>query len=151
MGRQHTKYGDVFEPDGLCHDDYPNIHTADQDRNQGLVKLQDPAMRSFHACERRLFVVLHPLKARMKKYKHRVITIHVTGSWRSCALQTQLWRDDPQRFADPATTLHPRGLAIDVNTGMRWQRLIRRILLSHGWNQSRPDDEPWHFSYHFTA
>lgn len=151
MTRVQTRYGDIFAPEGGCADDYPNISMADQDRNQGPVKLQDPAMRSFHAAERRLYELLHPIKSRLPKYKHRVQTIHLTGSWRSCAYQTELWRSDPNRYADPATTLHPRGLAIDVSTGMRWQRLIHRVLFSHGWRQSRPDDEPWHYSYHFTA
>lgn len=149
MSRIHTAFGDIFEPDGPCKDDYHLIEEADTDRNHGLVKLQAGAMNSFHAAERRVYQRLHPLKAH--RFPNRVFTIHVTGSWRSCELQHQLYDSDNNRYADPDVTLHTRGLAIDVSTLLDHQPTIRAVLLGHGWNQSRPDDEPWHYSYHFTA
>lgn len=148
--RVATKYGDIFAPDGPCKDNYRNIVTH-VDRNGHSVTLQQGAMNSFLAAERRVWVVLHPVKARLKKYKDAVQPILLTGSNRTCALQTQLYASDNHRYAPPDVTLHCRALAIDVSMNNRWFKLIRRVLLSHGWHQARPTDEPWHFSYYFTA
>jgi hypothetical protein len=47
--------------------------------------------------------------------------------------------------------LHCQALAIDVSTSLLNQDQIRRALLKRGWTQSRPDDEPWHYSFGWTA
>jgi hypothetical protein len=100
--------------------------------------LQRPALRSIEAVE-------EEISGRwIKRY------VRVTGTWRSCAFQLSKWKEDPSRFAHPSVGLHTQGLAIDIHTAFLNKRL-KRALLKHGWTQSRPDDEPWHFSYGWTA
>jgi hypothetical protein len=117
-----------------CKDDWSNI--VEKSRSGYTLKLQQPAMHSYRACEEKL------------GYE-----IKLTGTWRSCALQSQLYNSDKTRYAHPDKTLHTQGLAIDVSTNYgtykTWR--IKRALLNHGWKQSRPDDEPWHFSYYLKA
>jgi hypothetical protein len=136
-----SKYGRVFHST-TCKDDFKNIKTRppfDGEPNTG-VTLQASALRSLRAVERSLGGPFKP--------RH----IRVTGSIRSCEQQYALWRTDPGRFAHPDTTLHTQGLAIDVyNTPDSLNNKVRKALLAHGWHQSRPDDEPWHFSFRLTA
>lgn len=140
-----TKYGRVAEPDGRCKDDYAIIELLHRD---GMtIKLQEGAMGSYREACRAYARKTWPDRYHAGKVKYRPIML--TGSWRSCAYQRQLWESDPQRFAHPDVTLHPRGLAIDVATPV--PVMVHNILLNHGWHQSRPGDEPWHFSYCFTA
>jgi hypothetical protein len=116
---------------GPCRDDYGRI-VAFQNRGGQILRLQSAARDSYLAAERRIgFAIL------------------VTGSLRSCEQQADLYRSDPQRFANPNTTGHTRGLCIDVSTNLsRWrQGRLRRALLARGWHQSRPVDEPWHYSF----
>jgi LAS superfamily LD-carboxypeptidase LdcB len=116
---------------GVCKDDYGRIVTKHYGTNDRLVvTLQRAAMDSFlDACE-------------------KIGPIVLTGSWRSCAQQTDLWRSDKSRFAPPNTTAHVRGLAIDVSTATsaKQHEIITRALLARGWHQARAD-EPWHFSF----
>lgn len=74
--------------------------------------------------------------------------ITVTGSLRTCEKQAELYAGDSNRFAHPDVTGHTRGLCIDVSTALSGltQVRVRRALKARGWHQSRPDDEPWHFS-----
>jgi hypothetical protein len=117
---------------GKCRDDYKRIVTKGYGTNRHLhVTLQAAAMESFlEACG-------------------AVNPIVLTGSWRSCKQQTDLWRSDSQRFAAPYTTAHCRGLAIDVSTAITAKRdeEVRHALLRRSWHQVRPDDEPWHYSF----
>jgi hypothetical protein len=106
---------------GQCNDKVPLVE-------RGGVKLQPPAMGAF-------------LQAQARAGQR----ISLTGSWRSCAIQTAGYRLNPGRFADPASSMHPQGLAIDVRNPVPAN--VRAALLASGWFQSRPDDEPWHFSY----
>jgi hypothetical protein len=117
---------------GPCEDSYARIDIYNQIPGQRFVKLQAAALRSFRAAELAL--------------GHKIF---LTGSWRSCSLQASLYRSDPSRFANPNTTAHCRGLAIDVSTDQSQTRLknIHRALAWRGWHQSRPDDEPWHWSF----
>jgi hypothetical protein len=115
---------------GSCYDDYDRIEIYHQTPDR-IVKLQRAALRSFKAAEEALgFPIL------------------LTGSWRPCSLQAELYRSDPNRFAHPDSTAHCRGLAIDVSTAQSQakQDKIRKALLFRHWHQSRPDDEPWHYS-----
>lgn len=138
--RVHTPFGDIFPTIGPCKD-YPNLATFQNAAGQ-VMTLQEPAMRSFLAAER-----LNGRKLPWKKHR-TPRAIQVTGTTRSCALQTQLQNSDPGRFADPDSSAHPRGLAIDVtNYPRNLTRRARRALTRTGWRQARPDDEPWHFSY----
>ena len=130
--KKWTKYGRVYRLVGGCKDNYSNI--VEKDRVGYTLKLQRPAMRSLMAVEKKL--------GRQVK---------LTGSFRSCAFQLQLWQSDPNRYAHPSVGLHTQALAIDVSTAQGDQDRIRYLLKKNGWTQSRPDDEPWHYSYGWTA
>jgi hypothetical protein len=116
---------------GPCRDDYERIKSF-QNRAGQIVTLQEAARDSFLDAERKLG-----------------FAIVLTGSIRTCERQAELYRSDPQRFADPAKTGHTRGLAIDVSTNLSWlkRRRIKWALANRGWHQSRPTDEPWHYSF----
>jgi hypothetical protein len=83
--------------------------------------------------------------------------VQVTGTSRSCELQAQLYASDRSRYAPPSVGLHTQGLAIDVDTN--WQQALdgptewkfKQAMKAAGWTQTRPDDEPWHWSYGWTA
>jgi hypothetical protein len=138
MTDARTPYG-VIHYGGVCKDDYPNIELYDQPPKGGSpVKLQAAAIRAFKAAERRYGKRTRP------KIGWRAIPL--TGSWRSCAYQAELYRSDPNRYASPNGTLHTRGLAVDVSTSAPNQAIIRAALKAEGWHQARPD-EPWHYSY----
>jgi hypothetical protein len=164
-----TEYGEIRRDEDVCKDDYRRLVTYDQPGG-GAIILQRAAMRSFQLSEeafgRKLWRPGMP-----KKVTQRIDSevwgtsrtgtrtfrpIYLTGSIRSCDAAERFYamngRDGnpPNRYAPPWVSLHPHGLAIDVNTG--WlSRLIRNILLNHGWKQSRPDSEPWHFSFWLAA
>ena len=129
--RKLTRWGLVFR-NTVCKSDWSNI--VEKDRDGYTLKLQKPAMRSYRAAEASLGR-----------------EIKLTGSWRSCSLQAQLYQSDTQRYAHPNTTLHTQGLAIDVSTAQRDLDKIRGALKKRGWTQSRPTDEPWHYSFGWTA
>jgi len=131
-----TPYG-VIHYGGACKDNYPNIRLYDQPPAGGSpVKLQAAAMRAFKAAEVRYG------KRTGRKWR----AIPLTGSWRSCAYQAELYRRDSKRYASPSGTLHTRGLAIDVSTSAPNQAFMRAALKAEGWKQAR-SDEPWHYSY----
>jgi hypothetical protein len=85
---------------------------------------------------------------RIKKTGGRSILL--TGSWRSCELQAQLYAGDSKRFASPNGTLHTQGLAIDVSTAMPDFDKAHAALAHVGWTRAR-SDEPWHHSWGFNA
>lgn len=115
---------------GPCKDDYNRIVTWHH--NEHVWTLQRAAMES--------------LKDASEKVGFDIVC---TGTIRSCDLQTKLYNGDHNRFAPPDKTAHTRGLAIDVSMALSWlrRRRIRRALLARGWHQSRPTDEPWHYSF----
>ena len=124
-----TAFG-VVHSGGSCCDDYRNIELYHR-KDGSTVKLQRPAMRSFKEAEEKV---------------GRLIPL--TGSWRSCAYQAQLYNSDHDRYAPAASSLHYRALAIDVSTSTSslLQRKIHRALMNRGWFQAR-DDEGWHYSF----
>ncbi len=146
-----TTYGVIHRVDGVCKDDYENLRVYNQPPEGGApIILQQPAMKSFKAAEaaygeRKWRPFMHMPK-RIVGPSRTFRPIHLTGSIRSCATQARLYASDKSRYAPPWVGVHPHGLAIDVDTGYL-NRIIRNILLNHGWRQSRPDDEPWHFSF----
>lgn len=118
---------------GPCKDDYARINIHVQDA-QHFLKLQQAAINSIEAAEAQL--------------KFKVIC---TGSHRSCATQAALFKTNTpsnQRFANPNTTAHTRGLAIDVNQDLPKLKLsaIHDALIARHWHQAR-SDEPWHYSF----
>jgi hypothetical protein len=140
-----TAYGTIHYG-GPCQDNYGNIILYDQkERGWPVLKMQSPAIRSLKECEEKW---ARRTRGPWVKRRH----IRVTGSHRTCAFQRECWENDPERFAHPDAGVHTRGLAIDVyNGGSFTSPLLKRILRSHGWSQSRPDDEPWHWSFGVTA
>lgn len=129
-----TKYGKIHYTNRICKDDYRNIVLFEQGGGV-VIKLQAPAMASFRACSQKLgFPIL------------------VTGTWRACSYQAQLYARDSKRYADPRITAHCKGLAIDVSQAQSASRLakIHKALLANGWHQVR-SDEPWHYSYGVTV
>ena len=143
MSDFQTKYG-VIHDGGPCKDDYENINLYTyQGKQDGVVKLQGPALRSLKAAELRI-------TSRRQRDKDLVNHILITGiGWRDCDLQRELWQSDPNRYANPDGSKHCRGLAIDVdqNQGIIKRRKIHKALLAEDWHQSVPG-EPWHYSYH---
>jgi hypothetical protein len=143
-----TPYG-VIHYGGACRDDYGNLVIYDQPPKGGSpVKLQAPAMRAFKAAERRYARACGWSEARIKREGGRPIPL--SGSWRSCAYQRELYESDRNRYASPDGTMHTRGLAVDVSTGAPNQDKIRRALKNEGWHQAR-SDEPWHYSFSVSA
>ena len=134
-----TEYGPIHGG-GPCRDDYNNIELYDQgEKGWPVLKLQRPAIKSLKEVEERWAKLTRP----WKKRRH----VRVTGTWRSCAYQKELYESDNNRYAPPDKTLHTRGLAIDIHTGFLPDVLLFRILRNHGWYQTRPADEPWHWSF----
>lgn len=137
----------VIHYGGACKDDYPNIELYDQPPKGGSpVKLQAAALRAFRNAEQD-FAPRYWSKKRRAEGRPIVLT----GSWRSCAYQAELYDRDSSRYADPDVTGHTRGIAIDVSTAQPRQGRIKRVLKKNGWTQTRPDDEPWHWSYGVTV
>lgn len=139
-----TRFGRVYRLEGGCKDDYDNIRTSSYYRKEsGVVRrrkrpiavtLQAPALEAFRQAEVRL---------------GREIVI--TGSSRSCELQAKLYASDRSRYAPPSVGLHCQSLAIDVTTeDHELTTKVRAALLHVGFTQAR-SDEPWHFSYGWTA
>lgn len=156
MSESMTTYGRIFRTEGKCQDDYPNLRVYDQPpEGSAPITLQEAAMRSFKACEeafaKKVWRPGMPPKVTRGSRVFRPIYLTV-GSFRTCERAELLYASDSSRYARPESTLHPHGLAIDVHTGYLSKfPVIRTILLNHGWNQSRPEDEPWHFSFHLTG
>lgn len=140
--RIRTPHGQIFYG-GPCKDDYPNMEAYEHEVGQLIIVLQRPALKALKAAE-----IQYGIRTNRPIGQRDIII--TSGSNRSCATQAMLHAREPGRFADPLTTGHTRGLAIDVNTAQPNQALIRECLIAEGWNQSRPDDEPWHFSYGVT-
>lgn len=72
--------------------------------------------------------------------------IPLTSSYRSYEDQARLYQQKPGVAAPPGTSLHERGLAIDVNTGSLNNSVIN-CLKQAGFFQGSSFGEPWHFSY----
>lgn len=142
--KKETDWGAVYRS-STCKDNYETIVTSEYYRKpSGLIRrrkrdiaitLQRPALESLRECEAKLGR-----------------EIKVTGTSRTCALQAALYKKDPQRYAPPNVGLHCQSLAIDVSTlDSELKTRVREVLTHHGWTQARPYDEPWHFSFGWTA
>jgi len=102
------------------------------------VTLQSKAMQAFKSAER--------IAGR---------TIGVVQSYRSCTAQALACRricGDPGgcagTCAEPGTSSHQRGEAIDVTTSSLHAPGVIAALQKAGWCQSVPASDPGHFSYH---
>jgi hypothetical protein len=130
-----TKYGIIHVSDPGPYQKYPNINLYKQTKTRNIV-LQGPAIRAFKAAEER---VAKPGK------KHILIT---GEGYRDYWLQRSLWLSDPGRYANPDSSMHTEGLAVDVDQNQGSGRLanIKKALVAEGWHQSVAG-EPWHFSF----
>jgi len=144
-----TKFGKVFRLAGGCKDDFENIVTSRFYRKPSgviphrlrhiSITMQRPAIEALRVVE-----------------AHLGQEVKVTGSARTCELQAQLYAKDPKRYAPPSVGLHCQALAIDVDTVWRdslsnkdeeeFVKLMKQV----GFTQARPD-EPWHWSFGWTA
>ncbi len=140
---KETRFGKVFRLEGDCKDDWKNIRTSRFYRKpSGIIRrrlrrvsvtMQGPALDAFRRAEERAGK-----------------EIVVTGSSRTCEFQAAKYAEDSKRFAPPWVGLHCQALAIDVHTD--YLTSDRREALAHvGFTQARPTDEPWHYSFGWTA
>jgi len=139
-----TRFGKVFRLNGGCKDDWKTIKVSRYYRKtSGLVRrrkrrvpitMQKPALDAFRRAE-----------------QIAGAEITVTGSSRSCAYQASLYAKDSARYAPPSVGLHCQALAIDQNMeNQTHNQGTKPALLQVGFTQAR-SDEPWHFSYGWTA
>ena len=151
---KQTKFGRVWRLVGGCKDNWSNVETATVGGKFAVggpetYRLQHPAVESLRWVAKEIGAV-GPFKVRSRP-------VRVTGSARSCSLQASLYAQDPGRYAAPWVGLHTQALAIDVDTN--WQLALdnktewkfKRAMREAGWTQSRPEDEPWHWSFGWTA
>lgn len=80
--------------------------------------------------------------------------INVVQSYRSCAAQALACQrvcgnsaGCPGTCAEPGTSYHQRGKAIDVTRAMLEAPRVVAALRKAGWCQSVPDSDPGHFSF----
>ena len=144
-----TRYGKVYRNLATCQDDYDNIVTSRvYHKPSGIIRVRPRAMNI--TAQRPLIKALRDVEEQLG------FEVVVTGSARTCALQAALYKKDPDRYARPSEGLHCQALAIDVNTTWRaalsdkdearfvaWMKHV-------GFTQARPD-EPWHWSFGWTA
>ncbi len=145
-----TPYG-FIRYGGPCRDDYRSLVVYDQGGGNTVLELQRPAMMAFQAAEVRYARRSGWTKVRIKRNGGRGRPIKVLpGTNRSCETQARLYASDRNRYASPAITGHTRGLAIDVDQSQPNLDKVNAALRAEGWTQTRPDDEPWHWSYGVT-
>lgn len=146
---KQTRFGTVYRNPAVCQDDYDNIVTSRVfHKPSGVIRIR-PRVQSITA-QRGLIKALRDVE------EHLGFEVVVTGSARTCALQAALYKKDPDRYAKPSEGLHCQALAIDVNT--TWQAGLsdkdearfKAWMKHNGFTQARPD-EPWHWSYGWTA
>lgn len=145
LEKKNTKHGVVWRLNGGCRDTYGNIVTSKYYRKEsGIIRrrkravpltMQRPAIEAVRFAERRL---------------GREIVF--TGTRRTCELQLALYKSDPNRYAPPWVGLHCQALAGDVTTEDPQLKVeVKHALEAEGFMQARPTDEPWHFSYGWSA
>jgi hypothetical protein len=150
-----TPYG-IIHYGGSCNDHYANFRTIDQfPGNDGnvVLTLQGPAMRAFIAAQvryARRTMDKKKFDTFIKKNPNGRPIIILAGTNRSCSTQRSLWLSDKNRYASPDITGHTRGLAIDRSNAQPNLNIVDQCLAAEGWNRTRPDDEPWHWSYGVT-
>lgn len=155
-----TRLG-VIHYGGPCRDDYPNMERLDQDPDGAnvILTLQRPAMKAFLAAQVRFAKKSGWSEERInrttvriggKRYPVGRRIVILAGTNRTCATQTALYRKDPNRYAAPQITGHTRGLAIDRSNIQLRLADVDQCLKLEGWTRTRPEDEPWHWSYGVT-
>lgn len=142
---KETRFGKVFRLNGGCKDDWKTIATSRYYRKtSGLIRRR----------LRRVPITMQkPALDALRRAEERAGTeITVTGSSRSCEFQAALHARDSARYAAPSVGLHCQALAIDQNMeNQTHSPETKEALLHVGFTQSRPSDEPWHWSFGWTA
>jgi D-alanyl-D-alanine carboxypeptidase-like protein/putative Flp pilus-assembly TadE/G-like protein len=88
-----------------------------------------------------------PMQAALAKAEQLLgQSVPITSGWRSFSDQERLWEhrgDNPYPVAEPGTSMHERGLAVDVPVSFvpRLVRVARQAGLCHPY----PDTDPVHF------
>ncbi len=91
-------------------------------------------------------------KARIDTKLGKVIpAASCNDAYRSFAIQAQAASrgetiNGKPRFADPNKGLHVVGLAFDIHSDFN-NADVYQAFREDGWHQTRPIDEPWHWSY----
>lgn len=70
----------------------------------------------------------------------------VNDAYRPYAVQAAGYARDSNRFANPNKGLHVVGLAFDIHSDYNKPE-VYEAFRKEGWHQTRPIDEPWHWSY----
>jgi len=77
-----------------------------------------------------------------------------TGTYRSFGEQSahyysnnETLSDGSPRFGNPNKSLHVVGLAVDVRADYVAKPEVKAALAAEGWQNPRPNAEPWHWSY----
>lgn len=126
-------FGRVYHTIGPCKDDYDNMIVSRNLAGQPI-KGQEAAILAFHEAER--------LNGRALR-----VTGYPFGGWRSCSVQSDLYRSDPGRFANPDSSRHCRGLAFDIeNTPVNLTVKARNSLEAVGFCFG-VSGEPWHCAF----
>ena len=133
-----TKYGTV---ELTIH---PQVQTYKQTRTRKVIG-QGPMLRAFKAAERRFYVATTP---KWKRVPLRVRHIPITGvGYRSFELQYTLWRSDSSRYANPYSSMHVKGLAVDISQGQDDQDEAEKALRSVGFKDGASFGDPPHWSF----
>lgn len=74
----------------------------------------------------------------------------VGGGYRSPAEQVAIHNAKPGLAADPGSSYHQEGLAIDLAAALQNKR-FEQAMAQSGWNRFSPGGEPWHWSYGVTG
>ncbi len=86
-------------------------------------------------------------KARIDAKLGKVIpAASCNDAYRPISTQAEGYARDPNRFAHPSKGLHVVGLAFDIHADFNTPD-VYQAFREDGWHQTRPIDEPWHWSY----
>lgn len=86
-------------------------------------------------------------KARIdKKLGYVVPPASVYDAYRPYSTQAAGYARDPERYANPNKGLHVVGLAFDIHSDYNKPE-VYQAFREEGWHQTRPIDEPFHWSY----
>lgn len=86
-------------------------------------------------------------KARIdRKLGYVVPPASANDAYRPYATQAAGYARDPERYANPNKGLHVVGLAFDIHSDFNTPE-VYNAFRQEGWHQTRPGDEPWHWSY----
>ena len=95
--------------------------------------------------QERAMVSLLRVEAKLKKRKQPIPLI-VVQSFRTHAEQRAIYNSGVRPAAQPGTSWHEQGIAVDIYFKPRDLSAIRKAFKSEGWHQFDPVNDPGHFS-----